>query len=190
MKIKVCILLVFIVLVNSQTVVQSETEAAKDAYFTKVDYPRFKVYQATRHAWTFQVKLTVYNANCSVDDVGTARFFLKIYENGGLVLNEYNDTTYKTWKCDKGSTKLLGRQADIPTWNDPKRCNFKIELYWNHDKEFYLQDTTLFTVDIVLFVDQNNLNLLFSYSAFYISLTVLLILHLMTTGPLEIPSEE
>lgn len=194
MKSKGCILLLMLaILTNSPNLMPKvNAQGAGDAYFTEVEYPKSKIYQADASAWRFTIELTVHNVNCSADIWGRAWFFFIIYKDGELSWNEYNDTTYKTWQCNK-STQVRARiAASIPTWSGPKTYNYKIELYWDYEGTPYLQDTTSFTITLALFIPPRESGCIttWSYLSFYSFVTIVLILYLLTTGPLKTRSIE
>jgi len=116
------------------------SQGSRDAYFTEWKCLS-KIYQGDEDSWSF----TIYNEECSVDIWGRAWFFFKFYENGRLILDEYQDGG--TWQCNKG--KSVTRSYSFSAKAGPRVCDFKIELYWDHEGTPYLQDTVSFTVTIV-----------------------------------------
>lgn len=160
-------------------------QAEKGAYFTKVEHPRSKIYQANVKEWSFYMDLNVFNANCSGDLLDEAWFFLKVYVNDELWWNEYNDTTYHFWQCNKGSTVQLRYRANIPTWKKPNNYHLKVELYWYHNDTPYLQDTTSFVVSCVLFINLRH-QIAFSYLSVYLLASIGLSLYLLGQRDVEL----
>jgi hypothetical protein len=141
----VAFLSLFIVL--SATVPARSEPEQKNASFVKVMYtPR--ILAGAKDTWTF----VIYNANCSENGQSTGRFFLVLYADDELLLNEYNDTQYKTWLCNKTSTvtqnyNIRGWQAIRPTSHV-----LQAELYSVDNGVFHLEDTTSFTIDIMVHI--------------------------------------
>ena len=179
----VLILTIFVcVLVNSLSSTQIVlARAEKGAHFTKVEYPRSKIYQTNVKEWSFYTDLNVSNANCSEDLLNEAWFFLKVYVNDELWWNEYNDTTHHFWRCSKDSTVQLRYRANIPTWMKPNNYQLKVELYWYHNDTPYLQDTTSFVVSCVLFINLRH-QTAFSYLSVYLLASIGLSLYLLGQG--------
>lgn len=170
-----CICIGFVA--NSLNSMPSPNKKVKDAYFTRVEYPKSKIYQ-DKNVWNFTVILTVYNVNCTVDNQRNASFFLKFNRDGEVSWNEYNDTAYKVWECNKGSTVRRGYILKIPTWRSPNTYNYKTELYWDYEGTSYLQDTTTFSVTCVL---RDPPLQIFSYLSVYSFITTVLIIYFLTT---------
>jgi len=143
----VVVIMLSAVISNSNLVPSVNAQGAGDAYFTAVEYS-LKVYEWTEDKWNF----TIYNKNCAVDIWGRAWFFFKFYLDDSLWWNEYTDTAYKTWQCNKGSS--VTRTYTVYLGDGPDVKNVKIELYWDYAGTPYLQDTITFSEKIVeLFVD-------------------------------------
>jgi len=141
----VAFLSLFIVL-SAAVPVRSEAEQ-KNANFVKVTYaPR--ILAGAKDIWTF----VIYNANCSESGQNTARFFLVLYTDNELWLNEYNDTQYKTWSCNKTST--VTHNYNIREWQAirPTSHDLRVELYWANNGTFRLEDTTSFTIDVMVHI--------------------------------------
>jgi hypothetical protein len=153
-----------------------------DAYFVRVEYPKSKIYQYNQDLWNFSVQPIVHNENCAVDDLGQAWFFFKFYRDGKLWWNEYNDSTYKVWRCNMGRTVLCGYRFLIPTWTGPKNYDFKIELYWDNKGTPHLLDTTPFSITCVLAVHPSYITVM-SYEFVYSFATFLLLFYLLMTRP-------
>jgi hypothetical protein len=136
----------FFIVLSIAVPAKSEAEE-NNARFAKVTYtPRIHV--DTKDTWSF----TIYNANCSESGQNAARFFLILYDDNELWLNEYNDTQYRTWSCDKSSTvthnyTIRGWQVIRPTSHD-----LRVELYWDNNGTARLEDTTSFTIDVMVHI--------------------------------------
>lgn len=127
-------------LVNSPNLVPSaNAQGAGDAYFTSIEYS-IKVYDNTQDSWNF----TVYNANLAVDVFNRAWFFFKFYLNNTLWYDEYVDTG--SWQCNKGSS--VERSHTVSLGSGPVTWNVKVEVYWDNNGTFYLEDTVTFTVTV------------------------------------------
>lgn len=191
MKSKVYVRLILVILISPILMLPVNAYVARDACLVEVAYPKSKIYQTDTETWRFTIVLTVRNEFCSADALGASWFFVKIYDDGKLWWNEYNDTAYRIWRCNRSSTVKRYYEAKISTWNRPKIHNIKIELYWYCNGTPYLQDTTSFTVTLVLFLrlfppHWTVLCYLFVYSI----ITVGLIVYLSADGSLKIPIEE
>jgi len=158
----------------------------KSAYIAEVYYPESEIYQADGNVWNFTVDLVVQNVNCSDNASGQASFFFKIYRNEEIWWNEYNDSTYKVWRCTVGRIQRRSYRVLIPTWEDPKDYDFKIELYWYHGDVFDLQDTTCFTVTCALLLDPKH-QVVIAYLSIYSFVIIILSLYLLATGRIKIP---
>ena len=150
-------------------VVPARSEAEqKNASFVKVTYtPR--ILAGANDNWTF----VIYNANCSENGQNTARFFLVLYTDNELWLNEYNDTQYKTWSCNKTSTvthsyNIRGWQAIRPTSHD-----LRVELYWANNGTFRLEDTTSFTIDVIVHISLQHIFATGYFAAYLLACFVL-----------------
>jgi hypothetical protein len=145
----------------------SEAEQ-KNASFVKVTYtPR--ILAGAQDTWTF----VIYNANCSENGQNTARFFLVLYTDNELWLNEYNDTQYKTWSCNKTSTvthnyNIRGWQAVRPTSHD-----LRVELYSTNNDTFRLEDTASFTIDVMVHIPLQHIFATGYFAAYLIACFVL-----------------
>jgi len=119
----------------------------QEAKFTQVTYSAV-IHAETMDMWTF----TVYNANCSENDQGEAQFFLRIYADDQLSMDEYNSTQYRTWNCSKGST--VSRSYNIAGWGaiQPVIHDMRVELYWFHNGVAVLEDTASFTVVVTIHI--------------------------------------
>jgi hypothetical protein len=135
-----------IIVLGTAFPVKSET-GEQNAKFTQVLYnPR--IHAGTMDTWAF----TVYNANCSENDQGEARFFFRFYADNELWLDEYNSTQYRTWNCSKGST--VSHSYSIRGWDaiQPVAHDLRIELYWYRNGTAVLEDTTSFTIAVTLHI--------------------------------------
>ncbi|MBS7270101.1 MAG: CPBP family intramembrane metalloprotease [Candidatus Freyarchaeota archaeon] len=157
-----------------------EKSGALGAYFEKIDCSRV-VYEGQNNIW----RLTVHNTNCSANEYGNPSFFLIIYLNDEMWWNEFNNTNYKAWQCNAGSS--ITRYYNIPSWETikPTFYNVKIELYWYDGKEFYLQDVTYFPISVVVRATINDL-MIFSYLAVYLIALVFLGFCMLIAGPIKI----
>lgn len=154
---------------------ESEVEQ-KNASFVKVSYdPRIPV--GAKLTWTF----VIYNANCSENEQNTARFFLVLYTDNELLLNEYNDTQYKTWSCNKTST--VTQNYNIQGWQDmrPTSHNLRAELYWADNSTFRLEDTTSFTVNVIVHIPLQHI-LATGYFAAYLIVCFVLFYYVYVKG--------
>jgi hypothetical protein len=135
-----------IIVLGSAFQVKSQV-GEQEAKFTQVTYSAI-IHAETMDTWTF----TVYNANCSENDQGEARFFLRIYADDKLSMDEYNSTTYRTWNCSKGST--VSRSYSIMGWNtiQPVTHDMLVELYWYRNGTAVLEDTASFTISVTLHI--------------------------------------
>jgi len=126
--------------------VKSET-GEQEAKFKQVTYSA-RIQAETADTWTF----TVYNANCSENDQGEARFFFRFYADNEPWLDEYNSTQYRTWNCSKGST--VSHSYRIIGWNiiQPVAHDLRIELYWYRNGTVVLEDTASFTIAVTLHI--------------------------------------
>lgn len=134
------------ILLNTVIPANSET-GAQDARFTEVAYQP-KILSNTKDIWTF----TVYNANCPDSDQNATRFFMIFYVDNELWLNEYNGTQYGTWPCGKDTT--VTRKYNIREWQTvrPTSHDLRVELYWSSNGTARLEDTTSFTVDVMIHI--------------------------------------
>ena len=157
----------FFIVLNVAVPARSEAEQ-KNANFVKVTYtPR--ILAGAKDTWTF----VIYNANCSENEHNTARFFLKLYSDDELLLNEYNDTQYKTWLCNKTGTatrnySIIGWQAIRPTSH-----NLRAQLYSVDNDSFSLEDTTTFTIDIMVHIPLQHIYATGYFAAYLIACFVL-----------------
>jgi hypothetical protein len=135
----------FIVLIVAVPV-ESETEE-RNASFTGVTYSA-RIPVDTKDTWSF----TIYNSNCTQDGQGGARFFLIFYADNEQWLNEYNGTQYRTWSCNESSS--VTHKYSIREWQAirPTSHEVRVELYWEKNGTFRLEDTTSFTVDVVVHI--------------------------------------
>jgi len=159
-------------------------EGARGAYFSKVKHPAI-TYQGDSTTWS----LIIYNKNCSASVGGNSTFFLKIYVDGDLWWNEYNDTNYRTWQLKIG--KSVTRDYRLSQWETLKPVvhNLKIELYWYSGNESQLQDVTYFPVAVVINAELNNL-MVFSYFAIYVLAVFLLGFYILMTGSKMSPAAQ
>ena len=140
----------------------------QDARFTKVSY-QSKILTNTKDVWTF----TIYNANCSDNGPNASRFFLIFYVDNELWLNEYNDTQYMTWSCGNGST--VSRNYQIREWQTvrPAAHDLRVELYWNRNGAAYLEDTTSFSIDVMVHIPLQHIYATGYFAAYLIACIVL-----------------
>ena len=154
---------------------RSEAEQ-KNANIVKVSYnPRIPA--GAKSTWTF----VIYNANCSENGQNMARFFLVLYTDNELLLNEYNDTQYKTWSCNKTST--VTRNYNIRAWQDmrPTSHDLRAELYWTDNSTFRLEDTTSFTVNVIVHIPLQHI-LATGYLAVYLIVCFVLFYYVYVKG--------
>ncbi len=149
--------------------VPAESQAEqKNANFVKVSYnPR--ILAGAKASWTF----VIYNANCSENGQNTARFFLILYTDNEPLLNEYNDTQYKTWSCNKTST--VTQNYNVRGWQDmrPTSHELRAELYWTDNNTFRLEDTTSFTINIIVHIPLQHILATGYFAAYLIVCSVL-----------------
>jgi hypothetical protein len=119
----------------------------QDARFTKVAY-QSRILSNTKDVWAF----TVHNTNCSDSDQNATRFFVIFYVDKELWFNEYNGTQYKTWPCAKDTT--VTRKYNIREWQTvrPTSHDVQVELYWSSNGTARLEDTTSFTIDVMIHI--------------------------------------
>ena len=172
------------ILLNIQNVMLLAKGQRGNAYFKEVEYPKSHIYQYNKDLWNFSVQTIVYNENCTVADSDQAWFFFKFYRDDELWWNEYNDSTYKVWRCDMGHTVRCPYQFLIPVWSGPKNYDFKIELYWDEGGTPHLLDTTSFSITCVLIVHLSYITVL-SYFFVYSLATFLLLFYLLITRHYE-----
>jgi len=148
----------------------------QQAKFTQVIYSA-RIHAETRDTWTF----TVFNVNCSENDQGAARFFLRFYADNELGLDEYNSTRYTTWSCSKGST--VARHYSINPWNpiQPITHDTRIELYWYSNGTAHLEDTASFTFAVTLHIPLQHI-LATGYLAVYLIACFLLLSYYHVAG--------
>jgi len=157
----------FFAVLNIAVPAKSEIEQ-KNAWFTKVTYSP-KIHADTKDTWSF----TVYNANCSQNGQNAARFFLLLYADNEQWVNEYNDTQYRTWSCNKSSTvthtyNIRGWQAIRPTSHD-----LRVELYWDDNGTIRLEDTTSFTINVTVHIALQHIYATGYFAAYLIACFVL-----------------
>lgn len=128
---------------------QVEVDYSPWAYFVNVEHtPR--IFYGDQDIWNF----TVYNENAAVDIFGRAWFFFKFYLNGSLWWDEYTDIGYPTWRCDKGTS--VTRSYPVIPPDGPTMWNVTVELYWDKDGDFYLQEVYTFKIriDVKVVIDE------------------------------------
>jgi hypothetical protein len=144
-------LLTLVVFLSVLVVLSLESSAAlgteEDAKLTQVEYSA-RIRATTSDTWRF----TVYNANCSENDQGVARFFFEFYVDNELWFDEYNATQYRTWNCSKGST--VSHSYNIRGWSTirPVTHDLRIELYWYSNSTVHLEDVTSFEVAVTVLI--------------------------------------
>ena len=129
------------------TTIANSESGAQDAEFTNVSYLS-KIPTGINDVWTFTVK----NNNCPDNGPNASRFFMKVFADDGLILNEYNDTQYKTWPCKKDNT--VSRNYRVNQWQAirPATHDIRAELYWTDNSTFVLEDTTSFSISVTLYI--------------------------------------
>lgn len=159
-----------------------DSKGARGAYFTQVEYPAV-AYEGKDSVWN----LTIYNKNCTTNGEGNASFFFKFYLDGDPWWNEYNNTDYKTWQCNKGN--LVTRLYTISTWNTMKPVNheLKIELYCYNGSISQLQDAASLPVSVAIHTEPSNL-IISSYITVYLIPIFLLGFYMFITGVIKISS--
>jgi hypothetical protein len=157
---------VFVVL--SLAVPAMSEDGRQDARFTKVSY-QSKIPTDSQDTWTF----TIYNANCSDSGPNASRFFLIMYVDNELFLNEYNGTQYQTWPCSVGSTAT--RNYRIREWQTvrPTAHDARVELYWNNNGTTYLEDTSSFSFDVLVHIPLQHIYATGYFAAYLIACFVL-----------------
>jgi len=124
---------------------QAGAETPRDAYFIRVNYtPKIQANKAD--TWIF----TIYNAECMTNENGEAWFFLVFYIDGESWWDEYNKTSYKIWRCDKGDNVTKGYGVEGVKTMEPLTREIKVELYWYSNGERYLEDALSFSIDVTL----------------------------------------
>jgi uncharacterized protein YxeA len=173
MKRNMALNLTFIVLIVISTgmlnIPFAESNKTKDNYFVKIVYSQ-KLYAKESDTWS----ITIYNVNCSENESGEAWFFFRFYLDGELWWNEYENTSYKIWRCDKGRT--VTHSYYIKGWDvlRPLTRDIKIELYWYYDGEQHFKDSTFFSIDIILHLPLKNIYPL-SYLTIYLIACLILL---------------
>jgi len=137
-------------------------KAKSGAYFLDIDYAA-EIPAGEADRWSFVVR----NENCGTSESGEAWFFLKIFVDDQLWWNEFNDTEYKIWRCDKGSTIKL--TYIVAEWNEftPRTHKVAVELYYYYNNQSYLQDVRTFEVNVTVPMMISHLYA-FSYMVLYI----------------------
>lgn len=177
------LLVIAFILINYSNLMPSpNTQGAHDAYFTKVEY-QATTYQHTNDTWS----LIIYNKNCTTSGEGNASFFLIFYLDDDLWWNEYNDTDYKTWECNKEEMVIC--RYTVPSWNTIKPVvhYVKAELYWYNRNASLIQDVVSFTISVVIHVETSNL-MIFSYLTVYLIAIFFLGFYMLTMGTTKISS--
>jgi hypothetical protein len=164
------------------TLYQARSEETKDVYFVQIGYSQ-NIPAGKADVWSF----TVHNVNCAANENGEAWFFFKFYIDGKTWWDEYNSTNYKMWRCDKGET--ITNNYRIEGWNaiEPVTREIKTELYWYHNGEYHLKDTTSFSINITLFLSLSHIYAT-SYFVFYLISFFMLLLYYYLTA--LIPTSE
>ncbi len=154
------------------------TEGEQCAYFTKVQYPT-TTFQGKDTSLTFEV----YNKNCTTDS-----FFFMFYLSGDPWFDEYNATTYKTWRCSQESS--VSRNYQIASWNTVKPIahTLRVELYSYDGNTSQFQDVRMFTISVGVQVKPGNL-IVSSYETVYLIGLLLLGFYVMILGPVIVPHE-
>lgn len=88
---------------------------------------RNRVYDGDSDIWNF----TVANIDLPADSNGQTLFYFRIYLDGDLLWDEFNDTVYGTWQLSKGTTAT--KNYAFSAWKGPSRHKVRIELYWYKD---------------------------------------------------------
>ena len=137
-------------------------KAKSGAYFLDIDYAA-EIPAGEADRWSF----TVRNENCGTPESGEAWFFLKIFIDDQLWWNEFNDTEYKIWRCDKGSTIKL--TYIVAEWDEftPRTHRVAVKLYYYYNNQSYLQDVRTFEVNVIVPMKISHLYA-FSYMVLYI----------------------
>ena len=137
-------------------------KAKSGAYFLDIDYIA-EIPAGKADRWSF----TVRNENCGAPESGEAWFFLKIFIDDQLWWNEFNDTEYKIWRCDKGSTIRL--TYIVAEWDEftPRTHKVAVKLYYYYNNQSYLQDVKTFEVNVTVSMKISHLYA-FSYMVLYI----------------------
>jgi membrane protease YdiL (CAAX protease family) len=165
---------------NYQFLMMENREEKIGAYFTKALYPSMS-YQGEKTV----LSLTIYNKNCTVDDEDYGSFFFLLYLDGDQWLNEYNDTDYKTWRCDKESS--ITRCYIVLSWETLKPVvhSISVELYWFDGKTPHLQDNISFSIPVAVYVGPTNLIIL-SYQITYLIAIGLIGFYMLLEQPIKI----
>jgi len=145
----------------------SQTE--EDAKITNVQYtPRIR--SGTTDTWTF----TIYNANCSENNLSAARFFFEVELDGQVYFDEYNSSSYKTWPCNKGQTISHNYQTDVWSVTRPERRDVTIRLYWFSNGVAHLEDAASFSIAITVLVPLQHIFVIGYLAVYLIACFVLL----------------
>lgn len=138
----------------------------KDAYIAHVGY-NSRIRVQTDENWNF----TVFNRK-----LNDSQFFFMFYLDDKLWLDEYNSTSYSTWRCEKG--RSASRCYGLPRWNslEPLRQNIRVDLYASHNGTFILEDEVSFSIAVTVLMPLQHIYAT-SYFALYliagfVSLTV------------------
>jgi hypothetical protein len=157
-------------------ILQARAEIPKDAYFMHMNYAP-KIHANKDDIWRF----TIYNAKCMTNESGEAWFFFVFYIDGTPWWDEYNNTRYKIWRCDKGN--MIINSYRIDEWNvmEPHTREVKVELYWYFNGEPYLKDAVFFSFDITVLLPLYNIYA-FSYLVVYLIVCFILLFNFYITA--------
>jgi membrane protease YdiL (CAAX protease family) len=156
------------------------TEGAHSAYFTKIGYPA-----TTYQGEVCYLSFTVYNKNCTTTAKSNASFYFMFYLDRDFWWSEYNNTAYKTWQCNAGSSVRLGYNLPPLDTIKPTVHDLRIELYWYEGYESQLQDVIFFPISIAVHIELNSL-IISSYVGIFIIALLFLGFYMLINGPIQI----
>jgi membrane protease YdiL (CAAX protease family) len=177
------VLAVLFSLVNYSNLTPSRNmEEARAAYFTKVEHPA-TAYEGKNFVFSF----TVYNKNCTTNGEGNAYFYFMFYVDGDVWWSEYNNTDYRIWQCNMGSSVTRGYV--VPPWGTIKPVvhDVRIELYWHYGNVSQLQDVVSFDVPVAVHAELGSLTIS-SYLFIFLIVLLFLGLYALMNGSIEIYS--
>ncbi len=178
------ILILIVILFAMMDLVPSpSTERIYGAYFTKVKYPE----EAPQEKNVFLI-FVVYNKNCTTIGEDSGSFFLKFYVDDDLWWNEYNNTDYQIWSCDRENSTVRAYIMSLWYSMKPRIHDVKVELYWYDGNEPHLQDIAYFSLTVLVYATPTNL-IIFSYLIVYLLAIALLGFYMLNAGRIQISSE-
>jgi len=167
-------------LANFSNLTAGNVEGVRDAYFTKVRHGA-TAYEGSNFTWS----LTIYNKNCSTDSEGEAYFYFVFYLDDDLWWDEYNNTDYQIWQCNKGDSTT--RSYGVSSWHTikPVAHELRIELYWYDGNASQLEDFSSFPVPVAVHAEPASL-MVTSYLFIYLITTFFLAFYIVIAEPIKI----